>query len=91
MRLADCRRQKDLWTRWIPFTAAFQLAVCSTKPCVANCASCSSRKPDGWLNTTCRPAAQPKSTSRSHGALADHSEFGERFRKDYAGDSCSRP
>jgi hypothetical protein len=52
------------------------VTVRSTKPCVASCASCSRRKPDGGLNKTCQQAAQRKPAWRSHGALADHSEFG---------------
>jgi hypothetical protein len=34
------------------------------------------QEPDGGLSRTCRLVAQPKFTWRSHGALADHSEFG---------------
>ena len=75
MRRAPCRRQKASWTRWIPFTTDFQLTVCSTKPCVASCACCLRRKPDGGLKRTCRLVAQLTSTWRSHGALTDHSEL----------------
>jgi 2-polyprenyl-6-methoxyphenol hydroxylase-like FAD-dependent oxidoreductase len=59
---AHCRRQKDSSTRWIPFTAAFQLTVCSTNPCAVNCVSCLPRKLADGSRRMCRLVAQLRPT-----------------------------